>query len=243
MTPEHPHFGVAAGRRSNASGRAVGRAEPCPHDARLRRGIQPAGFDAVHRHARIRHLSTGTLHLATTAWSRWSARTRTRYLSIGSIVNRARTPTRRTMRLPQQLACWRFAAFGNDPRGAVRQRVAVHDEHRVDRLRGRTESARWPCSARLRDPGQISGRPYAARRTGFAARGRLHRLDARYRDGSATGTLNATPGAIIRLIAFRDYVIAFKGTRVPSRTGRLALRTREWLVVSTKIGLVGHDAV
>ncbi len=60
----------------------------------------------------------------------------------------------------------------------------------------------------------------------------------------AAGRLTATNGQIIRLIAFRDYVIAFKrysmyrGTYVGA-----ADNTWSWPVVSRSVGLVSHDAV
>lgn len=61
---------------------------------------------------------------------------------------------------------------------------------------------------------------------------------------SAAGRLTATPGRILRLISFRDYVIAFKergvyrGTYVGG-----ADNTWAWPAVSTEIGLLNRDAV
>ncbi len=61
---------------------------------------------------------------------------------------------------------------------------------------------------------------------------------------SAKGLLTATPGKIVRLIAFRDYVVAFKaysmyrGTYVGA-----AANTWSWPVVSNSVGIVHHDAV
>jgi hypothetical protein len=61
---------------------------------------------------------------------------------------------------------------------------------------------------------------------------------------SASGRLTATPGEIVRLVPFRDYVIAFKrysmyrGTYVGA-----ADNTWAWPVVSRSVGLVAHDAV
>jgi len=61
---------------------------------------------------------------------------------------------------------------------------------------------------------------------------------------SASGRLTATPGEIVRLVPFRDYVIAFKrysmyrGTYVGA-----ADNTWSWPVVSRSVGLVWHDAV
>lgn len=60
----------------------------------------------------------------------------------------------------------------------------------------------------------------------------------------AEGLLTATPGEIVRLIAFRDYIIAFKGTSMYRGTYvGAAQNTWSWPVVSTRVGLVSHDAV
>lgn len=61
---------------------------------------------------------------------------------------------------------------------------------------------------------------------------------------SATGRLTSTPGQILRLISFRDNVIAFKERGVYRGTYvGAADNTWAWPVVSTEIGLVSHDAV
>ena len=60
----------------------------------------------------------------------------------------------------------------------------------------------------------------------------------------AQGLLTATPGAIVRLIAFRDYIIAFKGASMYRGTYvGAAQNTWAWPVISTRVGLVSHDAV
>lgn len=61
---------------------------------------------------------------------------------------------------------------------------------------------------------------------------------------SASGRLTATPGAIVRLLAFRDYVIAFK--RYSMYRGQYvgaADNTWAWPVISHSVGLASHDAV
>lgn len=61
---------------------------------------------------------------------------------------------------------------------------------------------------------------------------------------SARGRLTSTPGQIVRLVAFQDYVVAFKrrsmyrGTYVGA-----AENTWSWPVVHRSVGLVSHDAV
>lgn len=61
---------------------------------------------------------------------------------------------------------------------------------------------------------------------------------------AAEGRLTATPGMIRRLIAWRDYVIAFKSTSMYRGTYvGAADNTWAWPVVSSDVGLVGHDAV
>lgn len=60
----------------------------------------------------------------------------------------------------------------------------------------------------------------------------------------AVGQLTATPGVLLRLIPWRDYVIAFKERGVYRGTYVGAARnTWDWPVVSTDVGLIGHDAV
>lgn len=61
---------------------------------------------------------------------------------------------------------------------------------------------------------------------------------------AATGRLTATPGPILRLIAFRDNVIAFKERGVYRGTYvGAADNTWAWPVVSREIGLLNRDAV
>ncbi len=61
---------------------------------------------------------------------------------------------------------------------------------------------------------------------------------------SAAGRLTATPGPILRLIAYRDNVIAFKDRGVYRGTYvGAAENTWAWPLVSTEIGLLSHDAV
>ena len=60
----------------------------------------------------------------------------------------------------------------------------------------------------------------------------------------AAGRLTATPGRIVRLIAFGDYVIAFKEKGVYRGTYvGAADNTWSWPLVSAEIGLYSHDAV
>ena len=60
----------------------------------------------------------------------------------------------------------------------------------------------------------------------------------------ATGQLTATPGVIIRMISFRDYVVAFKQRGVYRGTYvGAADNTWSWPVVSTEVGLWAPDGV
>lgn len=62
--------------------------------------------------------------------------------------------------------------------------------------------------------------------------------------GSASGQLTATPGAIVRLISFGDYVVAFKERSMYRGTFvGFSANTWAWPVVSRNVGLIGHDAV
>jgi hypothetical protein len=61
---------------------------------------------------------------------------------------------------------------------------------------------------------------------------------------AAGGTLTATPGPIVRLIAWRDYILAFKaGSFYRGQYVGAAANTWAWPVVSTNVGLIGHDAI
>jgi hypothetical protein len=61
---------------------------------------------------------------------------------------------------------------------------------------------------------------------------------------AATGRLTATQGAIVRLIPFGDYVIAFKARSMyRGQYVGAASNTWSWPVVSTDVGLISHDAV
>ena len=57
------------------------------------------------------------------------------------------------------------------------------------------------------------------------------------------GRLLQTPGGIIRLIAFGNYIIAFKNNSMLRGTYIGAPLVWRWDVISTSVGLVGHDAV
>lgn len=60
----------------------------------------------------------------------------------------------------------------------------------------------------------------------------------------ASGRLTATPGGIVRLIAYQDYVIAFKlGSMFRGTYVGAASNTWSWPVISRTVGLVSHDAV
>lgn len=193
-------------------------------------------------------LSTGTLHLANdSVVPLVSTDDGIFYLNIGSIADRSNASpyTARS----QQLAYWRFAAFGSVALAAQYDNVL-----------------QFSTDIEATDFADVSGGPKAytmAVQRGFVIVGNIK--DGSYAGanswlcsaqddytnwtpdiatGSATGTITATTGSIIRLIPFRDYVIMFK-ERAFHRgqfVGR-ANNSWEWPVVSTKIGLVGHDAV
>lgn len=57
------------------------------------------------------------------------------------------------------------------------------------------------------------------------------------------GRLLQTPGAVLRMIAFGNYVIAFKQGSMLRGTYIGAPQVWRWDVISTSVGLVGHDAV
>lgn len=60
----------------------------------------------------------------------------------------------------------------------------------------------------------------------------------------ASGRLTATSGPIVRLIAFGDYVIALKARGVYRGTYvGAADNTWSWPLISSEIGLAGHDAI
>ena len=64
--------------------------------------------------------------------------------------------------------------------------------------------------------------------------------------GCDRGRLTATPGGVVRVVAFQDDVIAFKGTSVYRGTYVNQPESGiiwEWTVLSTGVGLVAHDAV
>jgi hypothetical protein len=60
---------------------------------------------------------------------------------------------------------------------------------------------------------------------------------------SANGRLTQTPGEIIRVIAFQDDLIFFKGTSVIRATYVGTPTIWQFTVLSTDVGLAGHDAV
>jgi len=61
---------------------------------------------------------------------------------------------------------------------------------------------------------------------------------------AAGGTLTATPGPIVRLIAWRDYILAFKGNSFyRGQYVGAAANTWSWPVISTNVGLIAHDAI
>jgi hypothetical protein len=60
---------------------------------------------------------------------------------------------------------------------------------------------------------------------------------------SARGRLTQTPGGIIRVIAFQDDLIFFKGTSVIRATYVGTPTIWQFTVLSTDVGLAGHDAV
>ncbi len=57
------------------------------------------------------------------------------------------------------------------------------------------------------------------------------------------GRLLQTPGSIVRLVAFGNYVIAFKQGSMLRGTYIGAPQVWRWDVISTSVGLFGHDAV
>lgn len=61
---------------------------------------------------------------------------------------------------------------------------------------------------------------------------------------AATGRLTATPGRIIRMVAFKDYIIAFKETSMyRGQYVGAASNTWAWPVIDTNIGIVSPYAV
>jgi hypothetical protein len=61
---------------------------------------------------------------------------------------------------------------------------------------------------------------------------------------AARGTLTATPGGIIRMIAFGPYIMAFKfASLYRGQYTQNPAQPWTWPVVSESIGVVGHDAV
>lgn len=193
-------------------------------------------------------LSTGTLHLADDmVVPLVGTDDGIYYLNIGSIVDRTNvTPYNARS---QQLAYWRFGAIG----GVLL--AAQYDN-----------TLQYTTSIASTDFADVSGGPKAytmAVQRGFVIVGNIKdgsyagaqswlcSAQDDYTDwtpdiatGSAAGELTATPGAIIRMIAFRDYVIAFKERSFHrGQFVGFASNTWEWPVVSTTIGVVGHDAV
>lgn len=57
------------------------------------------------------------------------------------------------------------------------------------------------------------------------------------------GRLTQTPGRIVRLVAFGNYILAFKPTSILRGTYVGTPAVWRWDVVSTSVGLVGHDAL
>jgi hypothetical protein len=60
---------------------------------------------------------------------------------------------------------------------------------------------------------------------------------------AAQGRLTQTPGAITRMISFKDNILAFKAGSILRGTYIGTPQIWGWSVVSTDIGMLGHDAV
>jgi hypothetical protein len=122
---------------------------------------------------------------------------------------------------------WRFASFGN----------ATLACHPANPLQGTAQIGTTAFS-------NVSGAPQAT----TIACNRNFVVIANFGGGGSTdaagGTLTATPGPIVRLIAWRDYILAFKGTSFyRGQYVGAAANTFSWPVVSTNVGLIAHDAI
>lgn len=170
----------------------------------------------------------------------------------GGLINRSRT-SGGAYSLASQQYPWRFAAFSSSSSAKVA--LACHRDNTLQATTDYTTSVF----------ANVSGGPKAD----TIAVNRNFVILGNYDDGTrrengwicsgienhtqwtpdiatqcARGLLTATPGRIVRLVSFRDYVVAFKaysmyrGTYVGA-----AANTWEWPVVSRSVGLVHHDAV